>query len=124
MRYVTCLQYDDGARTCPDLWAGQRPILAWAAGTRGRAAASEFGLMLWRIVVALLRSPLTVVYAVLCLGLSALGLGGAYLLLTLGLETLGDPLPIWLLAGFGLLWGGFWLYLLGVVVRAAVDDEA
>lgn len=76
-----------------------------------------------RIVWALLRSPLTLVYVLLCLGLSGIGFGGAYLLLTLGRQTLGDPLMVWLLAGFGLLWAGFWLYLLGVVVHAAVTDD-
>jgi len=78
--------------------------------------------MPWRIALALLRSPLILLYALLCLALSAIGLIGAYLLLTLGLETFTDPVVVWLMAGFGLLWGGFWLYLLAVVVRAAADD--
>lgn len=78
--------------------------------------------MLWRIVLALLQSPLTLLYVLLCLGLSAIGLGGAYLLLTLGLQMFGDPLLVWLLAAFGVLWSCFWLYLLAVVVRAVIDE--
>jgi hypothetical protein len=88
----------------------------FVAGAPGR-------LMPWRILLALLRSPLTVVYVFLCLCLSSIGLGGAYLLLTLGLQTFGDPRLIWLLAGFALLWGCFWLYLLWVVLRAVSDDR-
>jgi hypothetical protein len=89
---------------------------------RWLVAAPTDRLMPWRIVLALLRSPLTLVYVLLCLGLSAIGLSGCYLLLTLGLHTFDDQLLIWLLAGFGMLWGGFWLYLLVGVLRAAIDD--
>ena len=60
-------------------------------------------VMPWRIALALLRSPLILLYALLCLALSAIGLIGAYLLLTLGLETFTDPVVVWLMAGFGLL---------------------
>jgi hypothetical protein len=78
--------------------------------------------MLRRILAALLHSPLVLVYVVLCLGLSSVGFGAAYILLTLGLQTFGDPLPMWLLAGLGVSWGAFWLYLLVVVVRAGMND--
>ena len=78
--------------------------------------------MPWRIALALLGSPLTLVYVVLCLCLSAIGFGGTYLLLTLGLQTFGDPLIVWLLAAFGGLWGAFWLYLLAVVLGALNDE--
>jgi hypothetical protein len=79
--------------------------------------------MLRRIVLALLRAPMILLYALLCLGLSAIGFAGAYLLLTLGLQTFNDPLAVWLIGGFGLLWGGFWLYLLGLVLRAAAGGD-
>jgi hypothetical protein len=79
--------------------------------------------MAWRLARALVRAPLTLLYALLCLGLSAIGLAGAYLLLTIGLQTLEDPLMVWLMAGFGLLWAAFWLYLLAVVLRAAGQDD-
>jgi hypothetical protein len=79
--------------------------------------------MLRRIALALLRSPIILLYAVLCLGLSLIGFTGAYLLLTLGLQILADDLTVWLMAGFGVAWGCFWLYLLGVALRAAMDDE-
>ena len=79
--------------------------------------------MLWRIAAALLRSPATLLAVVLCLGLAAIGFGGAYLLLTLGLQTFSDAGMAWLLAAFCLLWGGFWLYMLGVVVRGTIDDN-
>ena len=78
--------------------------------------------MLGRIARALLRSPLTLVSVLLCLALSAIGLGGAYLLLTVGLQTFADPVVVWLMGGFGLLWAGFWVYLGGVVLLAAAGD--
>jgi len=79
--------------------------------------------MLRRLLAGLLASPVVLLYALLCLGLSAIGLGGAYLLLTLGVQTFNDPLIAWLLAGFGLLWAGFWLVLLVTVLRAAAADD-
>jgi hypothetical protein len=68
-------------------------------------------------------SPLTLIYALVCLGLSAIGLGSAYLLLTLGLQTFNDPSMAWLLAGFAVSWAVFWLFLLAMVLRAAGADE-
>jgi hypothetical protein len=79
--------------------------------------------MLRRLLAGLLASPVVLIYALLCLGLSAIGLGAAYLLLTLGVQTFSDPLMAWLLAGFGLLWAGFWLFLLVTVLRAAAEDD-
>jgi len=76
-----------------------------------------------RLLWALLRSPLLVVYGLLCLAMSAIGLVSAYLLLTFGLETFSEPSRAWLMAGFALLWAGFWLYLLLVVLHAADEDE-
>ncbi len=79
--------------------------------------------MLWRIVVGLVQAPIILLYALLCLGLSAIGLGAAYLLLTLGVQMLNDPLAAWLLAAFGLLWAAFWLAMLGAVLRAAAGND-
>jgi hypothetical protein len=107
----------------PDLAFGLAPRDIGAVLAPGPAPAGMRMLMPGRIVWALLQSPLTLLYALLCLGLSAIGLGGAYLLLTLGRQTFGDPLMAWLLAGFGLLWAGFWLYLLGVVLHAAITED-
>jgi hypothetical protein len=133
-RYNICCRYHHGVRWCLAVLEGQHPFLASGPAARAvgvvpgapsqpsRAGLSR--LMRYRIVWALLRSPLTLIYGLLCLGLSAIGFGGAYLLLTLGLQTFSDPLMAWLLAGFGLLWAGFWLYLLGVVLRAAITDDA
>lgn len=103
--------------------AAPRPNPVAARAVRAYATAARIGLMLWRIAVALLRSPITLLSALLCLGLGAIGFGGAYLLLTLGLQTFSDASVAWLLAAFGLLWGAFWLYMLGVVVRASMDDD-
>lgn len=77
-----------------------------------------------RLARALLRAPLTLLYTLLCLGLSALGAGGAYLLLTLGLQVFGNPAVVWAMAGVGIGWAALWLYLLFLVLRAALDDGA
>jgi hypothetical protein len=148
-RHNLCSKAFDGVSWCLAVVEGQHPTLAFGIAARGllavlhptrtiRAAppgrvdgqirlsgtgAARLGLMLRRIVGALLRSPVTLLFATFCLGLSAIGFGGAYLLLTLGLQTLSDPAMAWLLAGFGLLWAAFWLYMLGVVVRGALPDD-
>ena len=79
--------------------------------------------MLNRVASALLRSPVLLLYFLLCVFLSGIGFAGAYLLLTLGLVMLGDPLVVWLLGIFGLVWGLFWLYLLAMVLRGVAEDE-
>lgn len=75
--------------------------------------------MLARIALALLRSPILLVYSVLCVLLGGIGFVGAYLMFTIGFETLLNPSLVWAIAGFGVLWGVFWLYLLAVVLRDA-----
>jgi hypothetical protein len=80
--------------------------------------------MLGRVAALLLRSPALLLYVLLCLLLSASGFIGADLLMMLGLAALGDPLVVWLLAIFSVVWGLFWLYLVVAVLRGAMRDEA
>lgn len=132
-RYGSCFHCGHGERSCRAVSQGRLLFLAFGPAVRADAVVrgaqprtprvhAAFAALMRRILLALLRSPLTLIYVLLCLVLSAIGFGGAYLLLTLGLQTFADPLMAWLLAGFGLLWACFWLYLLGVVLRAAIED--